>query len=90
MQQDIRLQRLLHSLPSRARQWYLWLAQPKAKYLRWLLGCLLILGGILGFLPILGFWMIPLGVLLIGQDIPAAQRIALRLLDWLRRQRSRR
>jgi hypothetical protein len=40
-------------------------------YPRWarlVVGVLLIVGGLLGFLPILGFWMVPLG------DIPAARR----------------
>lgn len=37
--------------------------------LRFILGLLLIAGGILGFLPILGFWMIPLGVAVAALDI---------------------
>ena len=48
--------------------------------LRSLLGALLIAGGIFGFLPILGFWMIPLGAALIALDIPPLRR---RLLAWL-------
>lgn len=42
---------------------------------RSLLGLLLIGGGILGFLPILGFWMIPLGILVIALDIAPLVRI---------------
>jgi hypothetical protein len=30
----------------------------------------LILGGLLGFLPVLGFWMLPLGLLLLAVDLP--------------------
>ena len=37
--------------------------------LRSVLGILLICGGILGFLPILGFWMLPLGVALVSLDV---------------------
>lgn len=37
--------------------------------LRLVLGILLIVGGILGFLPILGFWMIPLGVAVAALDV---------------------
>lgn len=37
--------------------------------LRLILGLLLILGGIFGFLPVLGFWMIPLGVAVAALDI---------------------
>ena len=34
------------------------------------LAALLIAGGFLGFLPILGFWMIPLGLLILAIDLP--------------------
>jgi hypothetical protein len=49
---------------------------------RSLLGILLIFGGILGFLPILGFWMIPVGATFIALDIPPLRR---RLIAWLER-----
>lgn len=39
--------------------------------LRSILGLLLIVGGIFGFLPILGFWMIPLGIAVIRIDVIA-------------------
>lgn len=38
------------------------------------LGLVLILGGLLGFLPILGFWMIPLGLFFIALDVPVLRR----------------
>ena len=48
----------------------------------------LIVGGILGFLPILGFWMLPLGVVLISDDIPWLRRRRRRVQSWwLRRRR---
>lgn len=37
--------------------------------LRSVLGLMLIAGGLLGFLPILGFWMIPLGIAVIAIDL---------------------
>jgi len=37
---------------------------------RAILGLVLVVLGLLGFLPILGFWMIPLGLALIATDIP--------------------
>ena len=46
--------------------------------LRSVLGLLLICGGVLGFLPILGFWMIPLGLAFIALDIPPSRRWLLR------------
>ena len=41
---------------------------------RGLLGFMLMLLGALGFLPILGFWMIPLGLALLATDIPPFRR----------------
>ncbi|MGD9864518.1 MAG: hypothetical protein AB7S99_15035 [Pseudodonghicola sp.] len=49
--------------------------------LRFVLGLMLIVGGIFGFLPVLGFWMIPLGVMVASFDV----RLALR---WWRQKRS--
>ena len=37
---------------------------------RSLVGILLMIGGVFGFLPIVGFWMLPLGVAFIALDIP--------------------
>jgi hypothetical protein len=47
---------------------------------RSLLGVLLMVGGVFGFLPILGFWMLPLGVAFIALDVPPARR---RLDGWM-------
>ena len=47
---------------------------PSSRKLRIIVGFLFIFGGIFGFLPILGFWMIPLGLLILSQDIPAVRR----------------
>ena len=48
--------------------------------LRTVLGVLFMIGGVLGFLPILGFWMLPLGAALIALDFPPAHR---RIHDWI-------
>jgi hypothetical protein len=47
---------------------------------RSVLGIVLVIAGVFGFLPILGFWMIPLGGALIALDIPPLRR---RLMAWL-------
>lgn len=47
------------------------------------LGLVLIAAGMLGFLPILGFWMIPLGLFFIALDVPALRRrVRRRLVRW--------
>ncbi|WP_246233268.1 hypothetical protein [Aurantimonas aggregata] len=38
------------------------------------LGIALTIGGILGFLPILGFWMIPLGLIILSVDFAIVRR----------------
>ena len=42
--------------------------------LRTVCGILLIIGGIFGFLPVLGFWMLPLGVAFIALDFKVISR----------------
>ena len=57
---------------------------------RKVLGCLFVLGGCLGILPILGFWMIPVGLLILSVDIPAIRRGRRRLSVWWGRRRAAR
>lgn len=84
-QLDPRLQRLLDGLPHPARRSYVWLIRPQAKWLRLPLGFALIAGGTLSFLPVLGVWMLPIGALLVGEDIPPVQRATLHVLGKLQR-----
>jgi hypothetical protein len=60
------------------RHWHL----PRSKPIRIGLGILLIAGGLLGFLPVLGFWMIPLGLLVLSVDIPIVRRCRRQLAVW--------
>ena len=53
---------------------------------RSLLGLVLCAGGFLGFLPILGFWMLPLGIALVIADFPPLRR---RFERWLNETRRR-
>jgi hypothetical protein len=55
--------------------------------LRIVLGVILIIGGLLGFLPILGFWMLPLGVIVLAREIPAVARLVERVKHRWRRWR---
>ena len=60
---------------------------PGHPVLRILIGLVLIACGFLGFLPILGFWMVPLGLVILSIDVPIARRLkrrlAVRLGRWL-------
>ena len=54
----------------------------KNHWLRKTVGVLLVLGGLLGFLPVLGYWMLPLGLALLAVDWPFARRLYRRLTVW--------
>lgn len=45
-------------------------------------GVLLVISGLLGFLPVLGYWMLPLGLALLSVDSPRARRLYRRLSVW--------
>jgi len=62
---------------------------PRSPLMRITLGIALIIGGLLGFLPIVGFWMLPLGLLVLSYDLPFARRWRRRLLVWWHRRRDR-
>ena len=47
---------------------------PESRLVRIGLGTALILGGVAGFLPVLGFWMLPLGFLVLATATPAVRR----------------
>lgn len=62
------------------------LRDPSWRWARIPVAVVLIAGGFVGFLPILGFWMIPLGLILVAQDVPFLQRPILSALLWAKRQ----
>jgi len=62
-----------------------WLRKPSSMLVRIPLAILLIAGGIFSFLPILGLWMLPLGLLLFAQDVPMLQAPMARMLGWIER-----
>lgn len=62
-----------------------WLRKPQSRFARIPLAVLLIVGGILSFLPVLGLWMLPLGLLLFAQDVPILQKPMAKMLGWLER-----
>ena len=65
------------------------MAVPGSRRARLILGVLLIVGGLLGFLPILGFWMVPLGLVILSIDSSSVRRwrrkMETRYGPWLKR-----
>ena len=48
---------------------------PQSRGMRVAMGATLIFFGLLGFLPILGFWMIPLGLLVLSYEFADIRRL---------------
>jgi hypothetical protein len=82
---DWRLERLISRLPRRLGAAVHFLRQPSGRWYRIPAGLLLIIGGVLAFLPILGLWMIPLGLALLAEDVPVLRSWRSRILDWVER-----
>jgi hypothetical protein len=72
-------------LPPKPAGFVGWLRRPSSKYVRLPLGVLLVGGGVFSFLPVLGLWMLPLGLILIAQDVPALEKPTARTLGWVER-----
>ncbi|MFD1508357.1 hypothetical protein [Lacimonas salitolerans] len=62
------------------RRTQVWAGRQIPPGLRLVAGLLLMLGGVFGFLPVLGFWMFPLGVAVAALDVVPVWR-------WLRGRR---
>ena len=84
-QHDPRVDRLIARLPPRLNVAVRWLRRPASAWTRRAAAMLLICGGLLGFLPILGLWMLPLGLLLLAEDVPPLKSARTRNLDWFER-----
>jgi len=63
---------------------------PQRAPVRIALGAGLIAGGTLGFLPVLGFWMLPLGLLVLSQDLPVVRRWRRSFVVRMERRRGKR
>ncbi|PZO01233.1 MAG: hypothetical protein DCF30_07895 [Hyphomicrobiales bacterium] len=84
-QQELRaaFKRLEEKLPNRLASALRWLRHPASRWARLPAGLALILGGIFSFLPLLGVWMLPLGLMLIAADVPFLRRPMARFTMWV-------
>lgn len=55
---------------------------PGSRLLRIAIGIALCLGGVFSILPVLGIWMLPLGLLVLSVDIPFVRRLRRRGEIW--------
>lgn len=76
-------ERIESHLPTWSAGWLRWLRRPSNQAARVLVSSLLVLGGVFSFLPVLGSWMIPLGLIVISQDLPFLQAPLVRAFQWV-------
>jgi hypothetical protein len=84
---DPRLDALVHRLPPRLAGSVDYLLQPSSRWVRIPAGMLLVIGGVLSFLPVLGIWMLPLGLALLAEDVPALRTSRSKVFDWIERRK---
>jgi hypothetical protein len=63
---------------------------PASRIGRIILGVVFVFLGLLGFLPILGFWMVPVGLLILSQDLAIVRRWRRRFSVWYAKRKSQR
>ena len=74
--------RLEQELPEWAGRASRWLRHPASRLIRIPIGLLLIAGGVFSFLPALGIWMLPLGLMLLAYDVPVLRKPVARFAIW--------
>ncbi len=73
---------LERELPERVARVVRRLRHPDARWIRIPVGIIAIVGGVFSFLPVLGIWMLPLGLLLLAYDIPILRKPIGRFTIW--------
>jgi hypothetical protein len=86
-QHEHQLERLIGRLPTGLQTGVRWLRKPSSRWVRIPAGLLLIVGGVLSILPLLGLCMLPLGLMLVAEDVPRLRTWRDRMLNWLERRR---
>lgn len=84
---DPRLDKLVRRLPPRMGDTVTYLLRPSSRWVRIPSGALLVVGGVFSFLPVLGIWMLPLGLALLAEDVPALRSSRSKVLDWVERKK---
>jgi len=82
-QRERRLALLIGQLPPRLQRLTQWLRRPSARWVRIPAACLLMVGSLFFFLPVLGIWMLPFGLVLLAEDVGPLRRITGRVLAWI-------
>lgn len=81
-QSEQRLERLIDRLPQGMQRAVRRLRRPEMRWLRIPAGMLLAAASLLSILPLFGIWMLPLGLVLLADDVALLRRGRDRLLAW--------
>ncbi len=84
-QLDRAFDQLEHEAPDRVARCLRWLRSPASRKVRIPLGVLFIIGSMLWFLPVVGIELLPIGLLLIAQDVPFLKKPVGKGMLWLER-----
>jgi hypothetical protein len=79
---DVEMDRLQGHIPDWAARRLHRLRRPEAVWVRVPAGLALTGGGVLSFLPVLGIWMLPVGIALLAHDVPAMRKPCARALNF--------
>lgn len=79
---DRRFDSLERRLPGIAARTVRRLRGPGARWVRLPAGIALVFGGLFSVLPVFGLWMLPIGLLLLAQDVPVLRRPTSRVMIW--------
>lgn len=80
---DAIVEKYADKIPKPLGRFIQWMRKPELRWLRLIVGVLFVIFGFVGFLPILGFWMVPLGFIILAQDSKWLQRPTLKAITWL-------
>ncbi len=82
---NAQLRKFEKRMPQKLGRFLHWLRMPQRFWVRIPFAIFFILFGLVGFLPLVGFWMVPVGLFLLAEDVPALARPVARLLAWIDR-----
>jgi hypothetical protein len=71
--------------PDRVTRIIRWIRDPRSRWVRIPIGVLCIIASFFWFLPVVGVEFLPIGLLLIAQDVPFLRKPVARLMLWLER-----
>ncbi|GJD29811.1 hypothetical protein PMNALOAF_1051 [Methylobacterium adhaesivum] len=80
---DARVARLTEKMPASLAKALAWLREPSRRIVRIAAALLFILGGVFSILPVLGLWMLPVGLALLSEDIPGLKVPLERSARWI-------